>query len=151
MCVKRWQNIFYWVKKKDLFGVFLDIEGDKVTMTMKTGLKEGGGIEMSTTVLPFAMLALFASNTYHVSMAWKSFDGMHFCNASAFFDSMHQHGGLVAIQLLTYAPRTTARHILIGVGHQITRWTPSTWFAVLLRTCKLKKLTLNEKSLFKNV
>ena len=27
--------------KKDLFGVFLDIEGDKVTMTMKTGMKEG--------------------------------------------------------------------------------------------------------------
>ena len=27
------------------------------TMTMKQSLKEGGGIEMSTTVLPFAMLA----------------------------------------------------------------------------------------------
>ena len=26
----------------------------------ETGLKEEGGIEMSTTVLPFAMLALFA-------------------------------------------------------------------------------------------
>ena len=26
----------------------------------ETGLKEGAGIEMSTTVLPFAMLALFA-------------------------------------------------------------------------------------------
>ena len=26
----------------------------------ETSLKEGGGIEMSTTVLPFAMLALFA-------------------------------------------------------------------------------------------
>jgi hypothetical protein len=25
--VKDDQNIFYWVKKKDLFGVFLDIEG----------------------------------------------------------------------------------------------------------------------------
>ena len=26
----------------------------------ETSLKEGGGIKMSTTVLPFAMLALFA-------------------------------------------------------------------------------------------
>ena len=100
---------------------------------MKQVWKKGGGIEMSTTVL-HSRCSLLRLNTYHVSMAWKRFDGMHFSNASAFFDSMHQHGGLVAIQLLTYAPRTTARHILIGVGHQITRWTPSTWFAVLLRT-----------------
>ena len=54
MCVKRCQNIFYWVKKKDLFGVFLDIEEihDKDN---GTGWKEGGGIEMSTTVLPFTI------------------------------------------------------------------------------------------------
>ena len=54
----------YWVKK-DLFGCFIieEIRGKD----NETGLKERGGIEMSTivlpmstTVLPFAMLALFA-------------------------------------------------------------------------------------------
>ena len=37
----------YWVKK-DLFGCFRIEENE--AMTMKTSLKEGGGIEMSTTV-----------------------------------------------------------------------------------------------------
>ena len=47
----------YWVKKR-LVWVVLERGGrDKDN---ETGLKEGGGIEMSTTVLPFAMLALFA-------------------------------------------------------------------------------------------
>ena len=42
--------IFYWVKKKDLFWVFLDIEGDTWQMTMETGLKRREEvIEMSTT------------------------------------------------------------------------------------------------------
>ena len=43
MC-KRCQNIFYWVKK-DLFGCFrIEEIRDKDN---ETGLKEGGGIEMS--------------------------------------------------------------------------------------------------------
>ena len=42
-------NIFIWVKK-DLFGCFrIEEIRDKDN---ETGLKEGGGIEMSTTVLP---------------------------------------------------------------------------------------------------
>ena len=54
---KRCQNIFIRLKK-DLFGVVLDREErDKDN---EIGLKEGGGIEMSTTVLSiYAMLALF--------------------------------------------------------------------------------------------
>ena len=40
-------NIFYWVKK-DLFGVLDRGERDKDN---ETSLKEGGGLEMSTTVL----------------------------------------------------------------------------------------------------
>ena len=47
----------YWVKKKTCLGVLERGERDKYN---ETGLKEGGGIEMSTTVLPFTMLALFA-------------------------------------------------------------------------------------------
>jgi len=45
-------NIFYWVKK-DLFGCFR-IEKIRDNDN-ETGLKEGGGIEMSTTVLPFTI------------------------------------------------------------------------------------------------
>ena len=41
-------NIFIWVKK-DLFGCFYN-RGDR-DKDNETGLKEGGGIEMSTTVL----------------------------------------------------------------------------------------------------
>ena len=41
-------NIFYWVKK-DLFGLFWN-RGDR-GKDNATGLKEGRGIEMSTTVL----------------------------------------------------------------------------------------------------
>ena len=42
-------NIFYWVKK-DLFGCFrIEEIRDKDN---ETGLKEGGVIEISTTVLP---------------------------------------------------------------------------------------------------
>ena len=42
------KNIYlYWVKKNDLFGVFLDIEGDTWQRTMKQVWKKGGGIEMS--------------------------------------------------------------------------------------------------------
>ena len=51
MC-KRCPNIFIFVKtlKKDLFGCFkIKKIRDKDNAT---GLKEGGGIEMSTTVLP---------------------------------------------------------------------------------------------------
>ena len=50
---KRCQNIFIGLKKTCL-GV-LD-RGDR-EKDNETGLKEGGGIEMSTTVLPFVMLA----------------------------------------------------------------------------------------------
>ena len=50
-------NIFIWVKK-DLFGCFrIEEIRDKDN---ETCLKEGGGIEMSTTVLSiYAMYALF--------------------------------------------------------------------------------------------
>ena len=50
--------IFYWVKK-DLFGCFrIEKIRDKDN---KTGWKEEGGIEMSTTVFSiYAMHALFA-------------------------------------------------------------------------------------------
>ena len=45
-------NIFYWIKK-DLFGCFKIKEiRDKDN---ETSLKERGGIEMSTTVLPFTI------------------------------------------------------------------------------------------------
>ena len=45
VCVKRCQNIFYWVKKKTCLGCFIIEEiRDKHN---ETGLKEGGGIEMS--------------------------------------------------------------------------------------------------------
>ena len=48
----------YWVKKKDLFGCFrIEEIRDKDN---ETGLKEGGVIEMSTTVLPYTRcIALF--------------------------------------------------------------------------------------------
>ena len=51
MCVKRYQNIFYWVKKMNFFGLFLDIEEIR-DKDNETGLKERGGIEIETTVLP---------------------------------------------------------------------------------------------------
>ena len=45
-------NIFIWVKK-DLFGCFrIEEIRDKGN---ETSLKEGGGIQMSTTVLPFTI------------------------------------------------------------------------------------------------
>ena len=53
-------NIFIGLKKTCL-GILDRGERDK---NNETGLKEGGGIEMSTTVLPFAMLAPFALCTY---------------------------------------------------------------------------------------
>ena len=46
MC-KRCQKYIYIGLKKDLLGLFLDIEGEYVTKDNETGLKEGGGIEMS--------------------------------------------------------------------------------------------------------
>ena len=51
---KRCQNIFIGLKKTCL-GV---LEREKHDKDDERGLKEGGGIEMSTTVLPFAMHAL---------------------------------------------------------------------------------------------
>jgi hypothetical protein len=55
-------NILIWVKKRLVWGVLEREERDKYN---ETSLKEGGGIEMSTTVLSiFAMHALFALNTY---------------------------------------------------------------------------------------
>ena len=51
-------NIFYWVKKKTCLGCFR-IEEIR-NKDNKTGLKEGGVIEMSTTVLSiYVMHALF--------------------------------------------------------------------------------------------
>ena len=52
------QNYIYWVKKRFVW-VVLEYEEIR-DKDNKTGLKERGVIEMSTTVLPFAMLALFA-------------------------------------------------------------------------------------------
>ena len=47
-------NIFITLKrKKELFGVFLN-RGER-NKANETGLKEGEGIEMSTTVLPFTI------------------------------------------------------------------------------------------------
>ena len=48
MCVKRCQNIFYWVKKRLVWVVLDRGERDK---NNETGLKEGGGIQILTTVL----------------------------------------------------------------------------------------------------
>ena len=48
--------------KKDLFGCFRG-ERDKDN---ETGLKEGGGIEMSTTVLPLRDVLLLHLNTYRL-------------------------------------------------------------------------------------
>ena len=53
--VKRCQNIFYWVKKRLGWVVFrIEEIRDKHN---ETGLKEGGGIEMSTTVLSIYAIA----------------------------------------------------------------------------------------------
>ena len=55
-CVVKDVKIYiYWVKKKDLFGCFrIEEIRDKDNAT---GLKEGGGIEMSTTVLSIYAIA----------------------------------------------------------------------------------------------
>jgi len=55
-------NIFIGLKKTCL-GVLDRGEREKVN---ETYLKEGGVIKMSTTVLHYAMHALFALNTYHL-------------------------------------------------------------------------------------
>ena len=60
MCGKRVKYI-YWVKK-DLFGCFR-IE-ENVTKDNETSLKEGGGIEMSTTVLPLRDARSLRLNTH---------------------------------------------------------------------------------------
>ena len=49
-----------------------------------TSLKEGGLVEMSTTVLPFAMLALFALNTYRSSC-------FYFCFVTVLYSSRRIH------------------------------------------------------------
>ena len=62
--VKKVSNIFIWVKK-NLFGCFTIKETHD--NDNETGLKEGGGIEISTTVLPLRdarSLSLFVF-TYH--------------------------------------------------------------------------------------
>ena len=51
----RYKSVKLIYVKNDLFGCFrIEEIRDKDN---ETGLKEGGGIEMSTTVLPFVMLA----------------------------------------------------------------------------------------------
>ena len=62
MCVKRCQNIFIWVKKR-LVWVFYN-RGDR-DQDHATGLKDRGGIEMSTTVLPFTItiITIYYSDT----------------------------------------------------------------------------------------
>ena len=57
MC-KRCQIYIYWVKKKTCLGV-LDIEEIRDNNN-ETVLEEGGGIEMSTTVLPIRDARSFA-------------------------------------------------------------------------------------------
>ena len=54
-------NIFIGLKK-DLFGCFR--ERRYVTKDNDTGLKEGGGIEMSTTVLPLRDARSFAALSF---------------------------------------------------------------------------------------
>ena len=68
----------YWVKK-DLFGCFR-IEGDNVTKNNATGLKEGGEIEMSSTVLSIyaiarslSLLNLLTCNNDGISSAKSDF------------------------------------------------------------------------------
>ena len=51
-------NIFYWVKKR-LVWVVLDIEEIR-DKNNETSLEEGGGIKMSTTVLPLRDARSFA-------------------------------------------------------------------------------------------
>ena len=61
----------YWVKK-DLFGCFrIEEIRDKDN---ETGLKEGGGIEMSTTVLPFTItiITIYYSDTINISNLKKN-------------------------------------------------------------------------------
>ena len=65
MCVKDVQNIFYWVKKKNLVWVFLDIEEIRENDNA-TGLKVGGGIEMSTTVLSIYAMHRSLSLLYYL-------------------------------------------------------------------------------------
>ena len=57
-------NIFIGLKKTCL-GVLEREDRDKDS---ETGLKEGGGIEMSTTVLPLRDARSFAKNTYRCSI-----------------------------------------------------------------------------------
>ena len=63
-------NIFIWVKK-DFFGYFrIEEIRDKYNAT---GLQEGGGIEMSTTVLPFTITIITILLQWHNkhSQTWK--------------------------------------------------------------------------------
>ena len=68
MC-KRCQNIFYWVKKRTCLGCFRREEirdNDN-----ETGLKEGGGIEMSTTMLPFTITIItiyYSAHNKHLKL-----------------------------------------------------------------------------------
>ena len=67
MWVKDVKNIFIWLKK-DLFGCFrIEEIRDRDN---ETGLKEERGIEMSTTVLPFAMLAPSLKYSPRVKWNW---------------------------------------------------------------------------------
>ena len=50
MCGKKEVKYILYTLKKDLFGLFYNREDRG--KDIETGLKEGGGIEMSTTVLP---------------------------------------------------------------------------------------------------
>ena len=59
VCVKRCQNIFIGLKKTCL-GV---LDREKRDKDSETGLKEAGGIEMSTTVL-HSRCSLLRLNTY---------------------------------------------------------------------------------------
>ena len=62
VCVKD-VKIYFIGLKKDLFGCFrIEEIRDKDN---ETGLKEGGGIEMSTTVLPFTItiITIYYSDT----------------------------------------------------------------------------------------
>jgi len=64
VCGKKMSNIFITLKKTCL-GV---LEWRRyVTKTMKQGLKEGGGIEMSTTVLPFTITIITSTKVIETS------------------------------------------------------------------------------------
>ena len=73
--VKDVQIYIYWVKKKTCLGSFrIEEIRDKDN---ETGLKEGGGIEMSTTVLSIYAMLLRLKITYPVCLPYPEKNETH--------------------------------------------------------------------------